>query len=535
MKARIAILGLACAFARFAGPDCTAASFDLQEILRYPPSQTSALLTATGLEWSFFGGGRGGVFHSRYRQGTAQRRTNFRASAWQLDRNGLAMTSDTFYDPAIHASSFSPAWKIAPAVVEEGQVIESSAAFSGVGAPSAWSGTTRGTLTVGRFETQPTLAGKVPVVPMTLRHEWSETGAGSRGNGVITQTWWMTREAGVVKVDYAYAETNLLGVVSSGAERFHLASSTLLQSPQTIHFPDANLEAAVRAWLGKPSGDLTSADLARLTSLDAAARGIANLAGLDFAYRLGDLRLASNQVADLYPLAKLTELRVLDLAHNQARNLLPLSNLTALTVLTLTRNGLSDLSPLRGLASLRLLAADENQISDVSPLAALGALESAILGANQIRDVRPLAGLTRLQLLEIEANQVSDITSLGNLTLLRNASVEENCLDVSAGADDRGVIDGWMRNGTEVEPEYVMQRADCGPAPINLRIARDDTGWSLSWDSAEGDFYRVEASSSLPAWTDAHPAPIPGTGSAIHWPIPSATDARRYFRIRHAP
>ena len=58
-----------------------------------------------------------------------------------------------------------------------------------------------------------------------------------------------------------------------------------------IEFADANLEAAVREALDRPSGPLTAADLAALTVLDASDRGIESLAGLEHATALQDLAL----------------------------------------------------------------------------------------------------------------------------------------------------------------------------------------------------------------------------------------------------
>ena len=54
-------------------------------------------------------------------------------------------------------------------------------------------------------------------------------------------------------------------------------------SVSVVHFPDPNLEAAVRGALGKPTGDVTDEDVAGLTSLAARYRDIRDLTGLEYA------------------------------------------------------------------------------------------------------------------------------------------------------------------------------------------------------------------------------------------------------------
>ena len=95
-------------------------------------------------------------------------------------------------------------------------------------------------------------------------------------------------------------------------------------SPQVVHFPDPNLEAAVREALNKPTGDITTEDMATLTSLDAKGRGIVDLSGLEYAVNLHKLILVDNQISDISPLAGLIKLEYLDLAANQIGDIFPL-------------------------------------------------------------------------------------------------------------------------------------------------------------------------------------------------------------------
>lgn len=107
---------------------------------------------------------------------------------------------------------------------------------------------------------------------------------------------------------------------------------TLYSAETVVTFPDAGLEAAVREALDKPIGDITAADMATITGLNASERGITSLEGLEYAVNLILLGLWGNQVADLTPLAGLTNLTWLDLDGNQVTDLTPLVANTGLDV-----------------------------------------------------------------------------------------------------------------------------------------------------------------------------------------------------------
>jgi len=67
----------------------------------------------------------------------------------------------------------------------------------------------------------------------------------------------------------------------------------------SVTFPDANLEAAIRTAVSKPTGTITSDDLKDLTSLPASQRGIQDLTGIEYANKLTDLRLDGNQISGI--------------------------------------------------------------------------------------------------------------------------------------------------------------------------------------------------------------------------------------------
>ena len=193
--------------------------------------------------------------------------------------------------------------------------------------------------------------------------------------------------------------------------------------------PDANLRAVIAAALDKaPNAPITPDEMATLTSLGAANKGIRNLAGLEFATNLTRLALGvevvdgrlvnSNDISNLSPLSGLTNLTWLSLSANSITDVSPLSGLTNLTRLWLYTNNITDVSPLSGLTQLELLNLRANNITDVS-LSGLTQLEILDLSANSLADVS-LSGLTRLEILDLSANSLADVSLSGltNLTIL---------------------------------------------------------------------------------------------------------------------
>ena len=68
---------------------------------------------------------------------------------------------------------------------------------------------------------------------------------------------------------------------------------------------------------------VTCGDLAELTTLEAADKGIRSLTGLNYATKLETLDLTGNQVRDVRPLAPLTRLTQLILKDNRIADLTP--------------------------------------------------------------------------------------------------------------------------------------------------------------------------------------------------------------------
>ena len=185
-------------------------------------------------------------------------------------------------------------------------------------------------------------------------------------------------------------------------------------APVVVSFADANLEGAVRQVLGKPEGELTSADLASLTRLDATGLSIQSLAGLEHATALSYLELPVNPISDVSPLVSLTNLETLDLGSTKITDagVASLVSLTNLETLDLVDTAITDagVASLSGLTNLKkLVLAFTNNITDasVASLVSLTNLETLSLTSTSITDVSPLLSLTKLKTLWLR-----DVTTL---------------------------------------------------------------------------------------------------------------------------
>ncbi len=197
----------------------------------------------------------------------------------------------------------------------------------------------------------------------------------------------------------------------------------------SVEIPDPQLELAIRITLGKPTGEITQADMESMIILNAQAtpnRKIFDLTGLEAAVNLSILELTLNRISDLSPLSGMKALTSLDVNGNQIRDLSPLSGLTNLTNLEVAQNPVSDWSPLSGLTNLTSLALFNSGFSDLNPLSELTNLTQLILWGNGISDLGPLSGLTALTRLLLSGNQISDLGPLSGLTALAELDLSGN-------------------------------------------------------------------------------------------------------------
>ena len=185
-----------------------------------------------------------------------------------------------------------------------------------------------------------------------------------------------------------------------------------------IHIVDDNLRASIKEHLGISTGELiTQQDMMQLTRLNAYAKGISNLAGLEKALNLQYLALGENPISDLSPLSSLPRLQFLILPNCDITDIGNLAGMPLLVELNLRSNPISDISALASLTTLKYLDLSHCQIVDVLALSQLINLEVLQLNHNKILDASPLASLSALRKLEIQRNLILDHSPLDSLTL----------------------------------------------------------------------------------------------------------------------
>ena len=286
-----------------------------------------------------------------------------------------------------------------------------------------------------------------------------------------------------------------------------------LHAQTAVTLSDPNLEAAVRAALGKPTGELTSADLLSLQQLPAASRGITSLSGLEGALNLQVLDLSNNQIQDAGPLAGLTALHDLFMDGNQLHSGAPLAGLanlhslllndnaiqdtswlvgltqlqelslignplgngaalaglTNLTDLYVNSTGIADLGWAAGLVNLVRLGAGENGVTDASPLAGLTGLQFLGLGGSPLVSCAPLAGLTSLQTLYLYNDSLTDVSCLAGLRSLTWLRLADNQIRDIAPLAGLTALEYLDLSGNPV--------GDCGPLAGLTHLTGLDLGY----------------------------------------------------------
>lgn len=247
----------------------------------------------------------------------------------------------------------------------------------------------------------------------------------------------------------AYVDLHVMDVHGNFiSQRFPIDITTVLPDTKPVLIPDPNLATAIRGHLGLAHGHpITQLDMLGLRRLEAYAKQITDLTGLQHAINLESIGLNDNQVVDLTPLAQLTALKTLSIVRNKVSDVRPLTGLTQLRLLEISANHINDVRPLAGLVQLSRLIMSSNQVSDILPLKGLKNLRTLYLNhnqitdaaltllaefpelltlelsANQIHDIAPLAKLTGLNALTLTANPISDLTPLAGLTQLNRLSL----------------------------------------------------------------------------------------------------------------
>ncbi len=201
-----------------------------------------------------------------------------------------------------------------------------------------------------------------------------------------------------------------------------------------VNFPDGNLEAAIRARIGKPTGSIYNTDVNALPDLTLSLLDIANITGMEYCSGLTRLTLNYNaRLTDITPLASLVNLQVINIGANRVSNVTPLANLTNLTQLNIIINGITDISPLSTLTNVTFLQIQGNDIADISALASMTKLATLIMWENEVVDITPLANCPDLTYLDMSDNKVANLAPLANHNKLADLNLCGNPItDITA-------------------------------------------------------------------------------------------------------
>ncbi len=182
--------------------------------------------------------------------------------------------------------------------------------------------------------------------------------------------------------------------------------------PPRVAFNDPALEAEVRRKAGKAEGELTTADLKKVRSVDLTRGGkpVDYLDPCAFPQltNLRHLYLAGGELSDLTPIASLTLLEGLRASANKVSVLTPLKGMRAMDRLDLGRTQVRDLTPLKGMTKLTELQLDDTPVDDISPLASLTSLERLSIKRTRVSDLAPLARLRKLKFLYVGGSPAAD-------------------------------------------------------------------------------------------------------------------------------
>ena len=127
---------------------------------------------------------------------------------------------------------------------------------------------------------------------------------------------------------------------------------------------NVTIEAEIRKslkYIGEsPAGELTQADLEKVTELEFDGKQLTSVKGLEKLTQLESLHLPHNKLTNVKGLEELTQLKELPLDDNQLTSVNGLEDLTQLEGLWLPRNKLTDLKGLEKLTQLRQLDLSDN-------------------------------------------------------------------------------------------------------------------------------------------------------------------------------
>ena len=207
-----------------------------------------------------------------------------------------------------------------------------------------------------------------------------------------------------------------------------LAGSVFCTQAQEVSIPDPGLNAAVRAALQKPVGPLTEQDLLNLRVLNAAARGVTRIDGLEGASNLISLGLDSNALTNFVMPGSFTNLQTLVLFNNHLTNFALPRGFEKLALLDLGFNSISQCSLTNGLTNLATLFLEGNLLSNFNLPTGLGQLTEMDLSGNFLSSLSFPADMTNLITVLAFANRLTNVVFASQLSRLTGLDLDFNLL-----------------------------------------------------------------------------------------------------------
>jgi internalin A len=183
-----------------------------------------------------------------------------------------------------------------------------------------------------------------------------------------------------------------------------------------VSFDNEEVEAHIRMKAQKPEGDITTADLSRVTSVNFSRVQLDTLDTCLFHHmkNLKEVFLGPGKVWDLSPLAGLKHLETVRIAGNPVEELSPLTEMKKMDRIDISDTKIKDLSPAKGWTKLTEATLDGSLVEDISALQGAKDLETLSLKRTQVKDLSPLKDHDKLEMLFIaESALASDIGATG--------------------------------------------------------------------------------------------------------------------------
>lgn len=243
-------------------------------------------------------------------------------------------------------------------------------------------------------------------------------------------------------------------------------NTILINSYMPISFNDRKLEAAIRAQVHVPEGNIYKGDVSSIQKLTIVNQDVLKIDGLEYMVNLNYLDLTNNNIRDLTPLKKLNKLSALFLKGNFVEDYSPIvvlynklkekdfdikisfndknlenavkeavgkkngelvpSDLVAIKELDLSDKGIKSLQGTQYFVNLVRLDMSGNMIEDLEPLRTLTKMKTLLLSSNLLVDITPLQYLSNLEYLNLDNNKVYDLTPLLQVVHLKQLSLMQN-------------------------------------------------------------------------------------------------------------